>query len=92
MVLVKRMLISGLVQGVGYRFFAVREARAAGINGFVRNLPDGRVEVVAEATSEAELESFADALRRGPPTSVVRGVEIEDYPHSESIEGFEIKY
>lgn len=92
MVVVKRILVSGVVQGVGYRFFAERVARAAGIRGFVRNLPDGRVEVVAEASTEADVDALVDALRQGPRSSLVRAVKVEGYPKSESFDGFGIRY
>jgi acylphosphatase len=65
-----RYVVSGRVQGVGYRYFALRTASELGVSGFARNLPDGRVEVVAEA-SEAALAEFEAALRRGPSFSEV---------------------
>jgi len=92
MTLVKQVFVSGTVQGVGYRFFAVRVARVIGVRGFVRNLPDGRVEVVAEAAGEVELERLIGALRQGPPASHVSGVTVEDYPVPESFTGFDIRY
>jgi len=69
-----RYLIRGRVQGVGYRYFALREAESLGVAGFVRNLPDGSVEVVAEAAEQA-LGRFEDRLRAGPSFSDVSGVE-----------------
>ena len=56
---------SGRVQGVGYRYFAVREAQRLGVAGSVRNLPDGRVEVWARGPRPV-LEQLAAALRKGP--------------------------
>ena len=69
-----RFLVQGRVQGVGYRYFVQREADARGVTGFVRNLPDGSVEVVAEADEPviAELEA---QLRRGPSFARVSSVE-----------------
>lgn len=55
----------GRVQGVGYRYYVMREAGALGVNGFARNLPDGTVEIVAEAADEV-LKDFEDRLREGP--------------------------
>lgn len=92
MTLAKRALVSGIVQGVGYRLFVVRVARAMGIRGFVRNLPDGMVEVVVESPSESELERLLVALRKGPPASHVTGVELQDYEGSGNFSGFDIKY
>ena len=69
-----RYLVSGRVQGVGYRYFALRSAEALGVRGFVRNLSDGRVEVVGEAP-EAVLAEFEGTLRQGPSFSSVSTVE-----------------
>lgn len=68
-----RYLIEGRVQGVGYRYFVLRQAEALGVAGFARNLPDGRVEVVGEAAEEV-LQAFEERMRRGPSFSDVTGV------------------
>lgn len=68
--------VSGRVQGVGFRFFVRREASSRGLRGFVRNLPDGRVEVVAEGPRE-ELEALRAALERGPSAAEVESVAVE---------------
>lgn len=65
--------ISGRVQGVCFRAFTQREAQRLGVSGWVRNLPDGRVEVAA-AGSPAALDEFRQWLHRGPPQAVVREV------------------
>ena len=65
--------MSGRVQGVGYRFFAWTAAERCRVRGFVRNLPDGRVEVRADGEPEA-LEVFRAELERGPSGSRVRDV------------------
>jgi len=70
----RRFVISGRVQGVGFRAFAEREARQIGVTGWVRNLDDGRVEVQANG-SETQLDQFEGMLRQGPRWSDVRGVE-----------------
>lgn len=69
-----RFLISGLVQGVGFRWFVARHARALGLAGFARNLPDGRVEVVVSGPDEA-LPALEQLLRSGPANAQVEGVE-----------------
>jgi acylphosphatase len=69
-----RYYVSGRVQGVGYRYFVLREAEALGIAGFARNLPDGRVEVVAEGGEEA-VRRFEERLGQGPAFAAVTGVE-----------------
>jgi acylphosphatase len=69
-----RYLVQGRVQGVGYRYFVQREAEALGATGFVRNLPDGIVEVVAEG-GEAALARLEARLREGPSFARVAAVE-----------------
>lgn len=69
-----RYLVSGRVQGVGYRYYVVRQADALGVAGWVRNLPDGRVEVVA-TSGEPALAAFEGRLWEGPPASRVNSVE-----------------
>ncbi len=59
---------------MGFRYFAERAAREAGVTGWVRNLPDGRVEVHAEGT-RAQMDRFEASLRRGPAHADVRGFE-----------------
>ena len=73
----RRYLISGQVQGVGFRYFAERAARAAGVTGWVRNLDDGRVEVQANGTP-AQLNALESRLRTGPPRADVRGFEVAE--------------
>jgi acylphosphatase len=72
----RRYLVSGRVQGVGFRYFTQDRARREGLSGIVRNLPDGRVEAVAEGDLES-LERFEAALRRGPSHARVEAVEID---------------
>jgi acylphosphatase len=67
--------VSGRVQGVGFRFFVLDRARALGLAGFVRNLPDRRVEVAAEG-SPSDVNALVDVVRAGPPGAVVSGVEL----------------
>lgn len=67
--------VRGRVQGVGYRFFARREASALGLRGYARNLPDGSVEVVAEGR-RGDLDALVTALRRGPSAAEVDTVDV----------------
>lgn len=87
---VRRYLISGKVQGVGYRYFTTRVARELSLTGWVRNLPDGRVEAVA-AGPVARLKRFASELRIGPPRAEVSGIEVEESVSDVKIEGFQIR-
>lgn len=70
----RRFLISGLVQGVGFRYFAQRASARYQIKGYVRNLPDGRVETLAEGPEEL-VEKFKMDLAAGPSYSRVDGIE-----------------
>jgi acylphosphatase len=70
----RKFLISGEVQGVGYRYFAQRAAARHQVLGYVRNLADGRVEALAEGTIE-NVEAFKHDLATGPTFSVVANVE-----------------
>ena len=74
MFVARKFYISGLVQGVGYRFFTQRAAARHQILGYVRNLPDGRVEVFAEADAEA-VEAFKHDLTAGPIAAKVEHIE-----------------
>ena len=82
-------LISGRVQGVGYRAFAASEAQRLGVAGWARNREDGRVEVHAVGT-RAELTEFEQQLRRGPRMSDVTGVEVTEVAASAG-HGFSIR-
>jgi acylphosphatase len=70
----RKFFIRGLVQGVGYRFFAQRSAARHQVRGYVRNLADGRVEALAQG-SEAAVEAFKHDLTAGPTYSSVQEVE-----------------
>ncbi len=85
----KRVFISGLVQGVYYRDYTRREAEKLGIRGWVRNLPDGRVEAVFAGLDEA-VEQMITWCRRGSPRARVTGVEVRDEPGEANYTGFQI--
>ncbi len=88
----KLFLISGMVQGVGYRYFAMREAEQLGISGYAKNLPDGRVEVYAIGKHEA-VEALRAALARGPKFAEVSGVEAQNRPVDKNYaQGFTIEH
>ena len=73
-----RFLVSGIVQGVGFRWYVARHARGLGLTGFARNLPDGRVEVVAAARIRPVSTAWRQLLRAGPAHAQVERVERED--------------
>lgn len=70
------LFVSGIVQGVGYRYFAIRKANAYGITGYAKNLIDGRVEIVAEG-GKGLVEQFIKDLRIGPISAHVTDVRVE---------------
>lgn len=70
------IFVSGIVQGVGYRYFAIRKAGTYRIAGFAKNLIDGRVEVVAEG-ERGLVEQFIKELRIGPMSAHVSDMRIE---------------
>jgi acylphosphatase len=86
----RRYVIAGRVQGVGFRYFTHDAAIREGVHGWVRNLPDGRVEAVAEGEAEA-IERFARAIYHGPPAARVGSVEVEDAVPTVRDTGFSIK-
>lgn len=87
---VRRYVVSGKVQGVGYRYFTLRVARELKINGWVRNLPDGNVEAIASGPI-ARLKRFDAELRIGPPRAEVTAVAIEEVAADGKLEGFHIR-
>jgi acylphosphatase len=82
----KRYFVSGMVQGVGYRFYAQAAADQLGVSGFVRNLRDGRVEVFAMATPQQHAE-FRPMLECGPRFSSVSEVQEESAASDSRYEG-----
>jgi acylphosphatase len=86
----RRWLISGRVQGVGFRNFVQRAAAALGLRGWVRNLDDGRVEAFAQGTV-ALLDELQGLLWRGPRWAEVRGVEVSEAAEQKIAGGFAIR-
>ena len=91
MLLAFTAIISGRVQMVMYRDFALRHARALGLSGEVKNLPDGTVEVYAEGPKGA-LEELIAHLKKGPLLAKVGDVRVEWVEPSEAFESFSIRY
>jgi len=69
-------IVSGIVQGVNFRYYTARQAQSLGMTGWVTNRWDGTVEVVAEGT-RAQLQALLDWLGRGPPSATVTGVQAD---------------
>ncbi len=83
--------VHGIVQGVGFRFSAINQARRLGLTGYVRNMPDGSVEVVAEGLGE-QLERLRAWLKKGPPSAVVRRVDHRYLPYSGVYGNFSVDF
>jgi len=83
--------VYGLVQGVGFRYFVKREAQRLGLTGWVKNNPDGSVEVLAEG-EEASLRELLSLLQRGPTFAVVDRVEYSWEKWKGEFAGFDIRY
>jgi len=85
----RRFLITGRVQGVGFRYFAELAALREGLHGWIRNRPDGSVEAQAEGEADA-MERFERALRHGPPTARVDDVRVDSLNPTGRDTGFSV--
>jgi acylphosphatase len=74
--LLYKISVTGLVQGVGFRWNVANEARIRGVTGFVKNLSDGNVYIEAEG-SEEQLDAFVEWCKMGPGFSIVKSVNVE---------------
>jgi acylphosphatase len=83
--------ITGRVQGVGFRWFVIKHAGFLGLNGWTKNLPDGRVEVMAEG-NESDLQALLVKLRAGTGFSQVLEVDFEYLEPTGMTGGFDVKY
>lgn len=85
-----RAVVHGRVQGVGFRWFVIREAEHLELDGFVANERDGSVRCVAEGP-RADLEALLERLREGPPASIVERVQVQWGPVRGMGRGFRIE-
>ena len=85
------VLITGKVQGVGFRNFTQRNARQLGVNGYAKNLPNGKVEVVAEG-DKAQLDALIALLKRGPRFARVDSLDVDERSFTGKYESFGIRY
>ena len=86
----RRLVISGRVQGVGFRWFTHEAAQREGVTGWVRNLPDGRVEAFVEGEAEA-VQRVEVAIRRGPGGAHVDDVFVDEEEPLGAYKGFSTK-
>ena len=87
----KHVFVSGRVQGVGFRAFTRRQASRLGVEGWVRNLYDGRVEAVL-AGNQGAVEKLINNLQEGPSLARVENIEIEEENYRGKFSGFSVKY
>jgi len=90
MIVARRFVIAGRVQGVGFRVFIEAAAGREGVHGFVRNLPDGRVEALVEGDQEA-VDRVELKLRRGPAGARIESVAVEPAAPTYRATGFSIR-
>jgi acylphosphatase len=84
------VFVTGRVQGVGYRYATVDTARQLGLHGWVRNLPDNRVEAVFEGVQNV-VEEMIRWCHSGPPAAMVQNVVVE-YEEPKGLQGFEVRH
>lgn len=84
-------IVKGYVQGVGYRFFAVRKAKEYGLKGWVKNLKDGNVQVVAEG-ERSILEEFIKDLKIGPYSANVTDMDIKWEKYTGEFKDFDVRF
>jgi acylphosphatase len=83
--------LSGVVQGVGFRYFTTQVAKAYGIKGFVKNLYNGNVYCEAEAEPNL-INAFIKELKIGPTLSRVTNIQINEFKELQNFKSFEVKY
>lgn len=87
-----KALVSGRVQGVGYRYFVLRKSSGLGLRGYAKNLPGGQVEVAAAGGRQA-LDNLLSELRTGPSASMVTDVNVDwNNNDADKYSGFKIEY
>ena len=86
-----RATVYGRVQGVFFRTFVEEQAQQLGLRGYVRNLPSGDVEVVAEGERE-RVEKMVEYLKRGPPAAIVRRVVTSWSEYTGNYSSFRVRY
>lgn len=83
--------VQGVVQGVGYRFFVLNQARLYDVKGYVKNMPDGTVQVVAEG-DKGIVKDFIERLRIGPLSAHVTGIDVKWDEKDSGFTEFRLQY
>lgn len=84
------VIVSGSVHGVTFRANTLKRARALGLTGWIKNIPEG-VEAVIEGDAE-KVKQISEWMKHGPPSADVYGVDIEDEPCNGEFDGFEVRH
>lgn len=85
-----RVFVKGRVQGIGYRWFARENASDLQLTGYVRNLPNGEVEVFVEG-DQSKIMDYLGRLRQGPSMAMVTDIEINQYPYENRFKKFKVE-
>jgi len=85
------LIVEGRVQGVGFRYFSQRLGIDNNLAGYVRNLPNGNVEIEAEGESQ-NINNFVSSIRNDHPYARVLNIQQNDLPYTGKFENFQIKY
>ncbi len=83
--------ISGRVQGVGFRYYAQKLGNTLGLNGYVRNMPDGSLLIEAEG-NDKNMELFIERMRRGPHLAYVEQVQVQESDCQYDLPDFEVRF
>lgn len=83
--------VSGMVQGVSFRSTTIKIAKSLGIKGWIRNLPDNRVEIIAEGEKD-KIDALIEFLKKGPPAAKVDNVDVKIEKYNGEFKDFNIKY
>ena len=86
-----KVRVEGIVQGVGFRYYTYRIAKRYGIKGYVKNMPDGSVEVVAEGKKD-KVEELVKWCHKGPPYAHVKNIIRKDERWRGEFDTFEIRF
>ncbi|MCP9292111.1 acylphosphatase [Gracilimonas sediminicola] len=87
----KHIFLSGRVQGVGFRHFTKTKARSLGVKGWVRNLPDGRVEAVFEG-DEKLVDQLIEKCKKGPRSAYVQSIDVEEEEEKDAFTEFKVRF
>jgi len=86
-----RIIVNGVVQGVGFRYWTMRKAAELGVNGYVANMPDGSVAIEVEA-DRSIVETFIKEVKVGPTYASVTDIKVEWHDPANNFKNFDVRY